>query len=321
MDQVRLGRTGLTVSVAGLGCGGRSRLGMGRTHTAGTFTDAVQLIRAAVQLGVNYFDTAQGYGTETVVGQGIRGHRDSVVLATKISPVVSMHPGVSYINAATLRKRVTESLRNLGCDCIDVLFLHGVMPAEYAYCLDELVPELHRLQDRGYIRFLAISERFSKDLDHAMLRSAMADSCWDVILIGFNLLNPSAREVVIPAASAQDVGITIMYAVRDLLSQPDALRKAMTLAVDSGLVDADTIDLTDPLGFLIYDGGPASIVEAAYRFARHESGGHVVLTGTGRLDHLRDNVRAINQDRIRSAELDRIRAAFAGLRNFSGDSL
>src|SRR6266536_3474490 len=70
MDYTTLGRTGLKVSVAGLGCGGFSQLGLG---TGKSEADAIAIIRAAVDLGVNLFDTAAAYGTEPVLGRALRG--------------------------------------------------------------------------------------------------------------------------------------------------------------------------------------------------------------------------------------------------------
>jgi aryl-alcohol dehydrogenase-like predicted oxidoreductase len=81
MDYVTLGRTGLRVSVAGLGCGGFSRLGLGSGKTE---AEAVAVVRRALELGVTLFDTAAAYGTEGVVGQGLKGvPRDSIVITTK----------------------------------------------------------------------------------------------------------------------------------------------------------------------------------------------------------------------------------------------
>jgi L-galactose dehydrogenase len=69
MDYVNLGRTGLKVSVAGLGCGGFSRLGLG---TGKSRAEAVALVRQALDMGVNLLDTAAVYGTEAVVGEAIK---------------------------------------------------------------------------------------------------------------------------------------------------------------------------------------------------------------------------------------------------------
>ena len=81
MEYTTLGRTGLKVSVAGLGCGGSRRLGLtagqSETHCAG-------IIRQAVDLGVNLIDTAKSYGTESIVGVALKSMaRESVVISTK----------------------------------------------------------------------------------------------------------------------------------------------------------------------------------------------------------------------------------------------
>ena len=84
MDYVKLGRTNLNVSVAGLGCGGNSKLGLWRGKDK---AHAVSLVRRALELGVNFIDTAHSYGTEEAVGEGIKGvTRDDVVISTKYHP-------------------------------------------------------------------------------------------------------------------------------------------------------------------------------------------------------------------------------------------
>src|SRR5262245_8272793 len=81
MQYTTLGKTGLRVSVAGLGCGGNSRIGLG---TGLPEAESVALVQAALDLGVNLLDTAMVYGTEGIVGKAIKGRpRDSVVISTK----------------------------------------------------------------------------------------------------------------------------------------------------------------------------------------------------------------------------------------------
>ena len=80
MDHVRLGRTNLMVSPVGLGCGGNSRLGM-RENKDSSIAEGV--VKRALDLGINYFDTARAYGTEEVVGKTVHGQRSEVVLSTK----------------------------------------------------------------------------------------------------------------------------------------------------------------------------------------------------------------------------------------------
>src|SRR5580658_67630 len=108
MDYTTLGRTGLAVSVAGLGCGGNSRLGL---STGKTEADAVALIRAAIDLGVNLIDTAAAYGTEGVVGQALRGvEREKVVVCTK----VTRQAGEQHFSPQWVVQSLESSLRTLG---------------------------------------------------------------------------------------------------------------------------------------------------------------------------------------------------------------
>ena len=313
MDTVVFGRTGLDVSVVGLGCGGHSRLG----QTSGAAVDdSVLLVRRALDLGITYVDTAQAYRTEEIVGEGVRGRRDEVVISTKVSP--RDRKGV-LLDAEGLRAAVQTSLQKLGTDWIDVYHLHGVGDDEYGECVAELVPELERLRDDGLIRFLAISERFASDAGHSMLQHAVRDDCWDVMMVGFNPLNPSARDRVFPVTRETDVAIEVMFAVRRALSRPDELARVAAELVEQGRIDGADLDLDDPLGFLVHEGGAASVVEAAYRFARHEPGCHVVLTGTGSVDHLEENVRSINGAPLPGADLDRLRTLFGHLDHLSGN--
>jgi L-galactose dehydrogenase len=311
VDTVVLGRTGLDVTVAGLGCGGHSRLG----RSAGkTEDESVDLVRHALDLGINYIDTARNYRTEAIVGRAIAGRRDEVILSTK-APAYT-HRG-KLAKPRDLRKMVHGSLRNLDTDVIDVFHLHGVSDYEYEYCVNELVPELERRQRRGDIRFIAISERFADDTGHSTLQRAVKDGCWDVMMVGFNLLNPSARERVFPATIEHDIGVEVMFAVRRVIGQPDEVRRVVTELEAEGRIDPKALDADDPLRFLVHDGGATSVIDAAYRFARHEPGCHVVLTGTGDLAHLEANVRSIAAGPLPPDDLERLHVVFGHLDHLS----
>jgi L-galactose dehydrogenase len=313
VDTVVFGRTGLRVSVAGLGCGGHSRLGQSYGASA---NDSVRLVRRALDLGINYIDTAHAYGTEQIVGKAVGRRRDGVMISTKVSP--RTRDG-ELLDAAGLRAAVQASLKKLGTDWIDVYHLHGVGDDEYADCVTQLVPELEQLRDEGTIRFVALSERFGSDSGHTMLQRAVADDCWDVMMVGFNPLNPSARDRVFSVTRETDVAIEVMFAVRRVLSRPDELSRIAGELVEQGRIDSAGLDLDDPLGFLVHEGGAASVVDAAYRFSRHEPGCHVVLTGTGSVEHLEENVRSINAPPLPSADLERLRTLFGHLDHLSGN--
>ena len=313
MITIPLGRTNLEVSVAGLGCGGHSRLGMSSGHSE---AHASNIVRHALELGINFIDTARAYGTEAAVGAAINGRRDRVVLSTKALP----RGRGGLLSAAALTQSLEMSLRRLGTDCIDVFHLHGVLRADYPYCRDELVPELLRQRGLGKIRFLGITERFSRDTAHAMLNAALPDDQFDVIMVGFNLLNPAARHRVFPLTLKHDVGTLIMFAVRRALGQPEALAQVLAGLVASGQVKRQVDGkASDALGFVTDHPDVRSLVEAAYRYCRHEPGAHVVLTGTGSIDHLTENVASILAPALPDALLDRLNSIFGAVDSVSGD--
>jgi L-galactose dehydrogenase len=314
MQQVVLGRTGLEVSVAGLGCGGHSRLGQ---STGATQEHSIDLVRRALDLGVTLIDTARVYGTEEIVGRAVEGRRDEVVLSTKVLPERDGRP----ITVEELRTSVELSLRRLRTDRIDLFFVHGLGAEHLDHCREVLVPELVDLRAEGKIRFLAASEAFAADPGHHALRRAFeeGDDWFDVLMVGFNLLNSSARQRVLHHTRAADIGVLVMFAVRRALSDPGQLRSVVEQLVESGDLDATDIDVHDPLGFLTADGAAGSLVEAAYRYARHEPGCHVVLTGTGSVEHLEQNLGWIAGPPLPDHHLERLAATFGSIDSVSGN--
>ncbi len=312
MDRVALGRTGLRVNSAGLGCGGHSRLG----QTAGASTqESVAVVQRALDHGVDFIDTAAAYRTEEIVGKAIAGRRDEFVISTKAGQADRSGP----LAGDALAHYVERSLARLGTDRIDVFHLHGVVLDQYEHCTKELVPALLRLREQGKIRFLGITERFVADPGHRMLEHALRDDCWDVIMVGFSLLNPSARERVFARTRARGVGTLIMFAVRRALSQPDELRRSVASLEEQGAIPRGALERDDPLGFLVGEGGAASVVEAAYRFCRHEPGADVILTGTGNAAHLEENLAALAAPPLSEAALARLREVFGGVDSVSGN--
>ncbi|GAB4455839.1 MAG: aldo/keto reductase [Armatimonadaceae bacterium] len=313
MEYRVLGRTGLNVSVAGMGCGGPSRLGM--RHGA-TEEEAAEVVRAALDAGINFLDTAEAYGTEGAVGKAIRGvARDSVVISTKIPAVDRNGP----VRAADFEARLDACLSRLGTDYVDILHLHGVVSDEYDHAVNELVPTMQRLQEAGKLRFLGITEAFGPDPSHQMMHRALSDGYWDVVMVGFNILNQSARQTVLPTTRNHDIGVLCMFAVRRALADPDKLRGIIEELIERGEVDAENFDRKDPLGFLTVQGAAQTIPDAAYRFCREEPGIHVVLTGTGNKDHLHENIASLNASPLPDAITQQLQEMFAGVDSVSGN--
>jgi aryl-alcohol dehydrogenase-like predicted oxidoreductase len=312
MQRVKLGRTGLNVSAVGLGCGGHSRLGMA---SGGDEAHASRIVAAALDLGLDFIDTARAYGTETAVGNAIRGRRDRVVISTKALP----GGAAGLMSAAELRDSLELSLQRLGTDYVDVFHLHGVLVEQYDHCVDVLLPELVRAQEAGKVRFIGITERFGVDTRHTMLARALPDDHFDVIMVGHNLINPSARHCVFPLTRKHDVGTLIMFAVRRALTNADNVRAVVDQLIDAGAVDAHTVERRDPLAFVTSSPGVKSLVEAAYRFCRHEPGADVILTGTGSVEHLCENVDAILAPPLPDDISARLGEIFGRVDSVSGD--
>lgn len=304
MDFTNLGRTGLKVSIVGLGSGGPSRIG----QEAGLSDEhGVALIRRAVDLGINFFDTAFSYGTEGILGAAMKGvPRDSVILSTKYYS--------QDASAERIVQALDDSLRAIGTDYLDVFHLHGVLPDDYDRTVDVLVPALMRERERGKFRFLGITERTSGDLDHVALTRALADECWDVMMVSFNMMHQAARDHLLPMAKKRQIGTLIMAPARCLVSTPERLAQAITALAEAGTLPAELGKTDDPLGFLIHEGGADSLLDATYRFARHETGADVVLFGTGNLDHLEANVASLLKPPLPEADAARLRALFGHLK-------
>jgi aryl-alcohol dehydrogenase-like predicted oxidoreductase len=307
MEYTTLGRTGLRVSVAGLGCGGFSRLGLGAGKSE---ADAIAIIRGALDLGVNLFDTAAAYDTEPALGRALRGvPREGVVVCTK-APFSVSDPNATPERAVASLDR---SLKDLRTDYIDVYQLHGVAPRAYDHAFQVIAPALLREKEKGKFRHLGITETAPGDPDHEAVRRACRDGVWDVAMVAFHMLHQNARERVFPLTRQYGVGTLLMFAVRNIFSQPGRLAATLRELAADGLVPHRLADDPDPLGFLVHAGdrgsGASSLIDAAYRFVRHEPGVDVVLFGTGDMAHLRTNIASLlkpplpEPDRGRLAEL------------------
>jgi L-galactose dehydrogenase len=311
MKYTTLGRTGLKASVAGLGCGGPSRLGM-RDDAQGE-KHAVALVRQALDLGVNFLDTAESYGTEAVVGKAVAGvARDRVVISTKKALPSARHSDVE----GEVKRGLEQSLKLLGTDYIDVYHLHGVEPKDYDFARERLMPVMQRLREQGKIRFIGVTEGFVQDPSHQMLQQSLREDLWDVVMVGFNLLNSSARGSVFPMTQAKRVGVLNMFAVRRALSQPDRLKGILTDLGRKRVIPGNAGDLID---FMLTESNATTLPEVAYRFCRHERGVDIVLTGTGNPEQLRANVRSILKPPLPKTVLQKLEEVFGNLDHLTGN--
>ncbi len=164
MKARRLGRQGPKVSEIGLGC-----MSMSKVYGQPDEVEAIQTIHRALELGVNFLDTADVYGpftNEKLVGRAIAGRREDVVLATKFGLVRSDEPGYRGVDGspAHVRRACQASLERLGVDYIDLYYLHRVDPKTP---IEETVGAMADLVDEGMVRYLGLSEAAPKTIRRA----------------------------------------------------------------------------------------------------------------------------------------------------------
>ena len=314
MQYTTLGRTGLRVSVAGLGTGGFSRVGL---KTGKSEAEAAQLIQEAVGLGVNFIDTAPAYGTEGVVGLALKTiPRDQVVVATK----ASVQRDGQWWTPQRVVESLDNSLRLLGTDYVDVFNLHGVEARQYDYALETLAPALVEQKQKGKIRHIGITENPIVDFTNEMLKRAVNDPVWEVYMVGFHMMHQGARRNVFPITRAKGIGTLLMFAVRSIFADPPRVAREMRELAQKGLVEKWLGETNDPLGFLVHPGGAANMIEAAYRYARHEPGVDVTLFGTGDVAHLKSNIAALLKPPLPEADQQKLQKLFGQLTGVGLDS-
>ena len=206
MEYRTLGKTGLRVSVIGLGT-------MVHAGHFGPMKDEESLgaIDAALELGINFIDTSDAYGagySETLLGKALKGRRDKVILATKGGNVmVGPNRGKRNFAVDYIDRVMQESLQRLQTDTIDLYQLHN--PTVETIRGDEIWELLERRKKEGKIRHYGVSINSTEEA-LATIEGGHADT----IQIEYNLLDQTPAEKVFPAAQKANVGVIVRVPLR-----------------------------------------------------------------------------------------------------------
>jgi aryl-alcohol dehydrogenase-like predicted oxidoreductase len=155
MEKVTLGKSALKVSRIGLGC-----MGMSEFYGTGDDNESIKTIHRALELGINFLDTADMYGigkNEILVGKAVKGKRDQYVIATKFGNMRGADGSFLGVNGKPdyIRKCCDESLKRLSTDVIDLYYQHRVDPK---VPIEETVGTMSDLVKEGKVRYLGLSE-------------------------------------------------------------------------------------------------------------------------------------------------------------------
>ena len=314
MEYRTLGRTGLKVSLASFGTGGPSQFGQNKGLEQRQQTE---LVRRCLELGVNLFDTHEGYGdSERILGVALRGvPRDSYHLVTKWS----YHSGGgSGRDSAALAESVERSLKRLNTDYVDVMMIHGPLAEEYDSVVKRFVLTLERLVEQGKVRFKGFSTRYIADpaqeiVPHALHRSP---ELWDVVMLKYGILNQIMAKEALPLASDHGIGVLNMASVRIKLPVPALLEELIAEWKDRGYISRDSLPSSDPLGWLVHH-DVDSVVSAAYKFAADHPAVSSVITGTSSLKHLEANIAALEEPRLPEEDSARLKYLFGDIAEYA----
>ena len=330
MQMRDFGRTGMKVSALGFGCGA-----VGGIMVRGDRADQECTVARALDVGVNYFDTAVLYGdgeSEKNLGRILRKLKPAnAIVGTKVRVPPAEFGRIGEAIAASL----DASLARLQLDRVDIFHLHnpitdtgGGSALSAHQVLDDVVPAFERLRQQGKIRFLGISAVGDTNALHHVIDSAAFHSAQIV----YNMLNPSAGEALPANYPAQNyrrlfdrtqakgvgvVGIRVLAggalsgsAERHPIASPapEPIGSAMNY-------DAD-IARARRLSALVSEGFAGSLTEAATRFALSHPAMGTILVGMATPQQFEDALAAVEKGPLPQAALDRLSALRQG---FSGE--
>jgi len=306
----------LRVSTLAFGCGD-----VGGLMVRGTPAERERGVARAIELGINYLDTAPAYGSgesEKNLGQVLRALKPAAIVGTKWRLGAA---DLADVPGAVARS-VEQSLGRLGLERVDLLHLHNLIgrmgderPLGVARVLEAVVPAVRRLQEQGKVRFFGVTASGETGALHRVLTSGAVDTAQVV----FNLLNPTGAYEVPAGFPAQDYDRLLLLAreqgvgtigIRAVAGgalsgqverHPTAIPSVAPIA--SGPDYATDAARARALQPLVAQGHAGSLIEAALRFAITGDAMSTVLIGCSDLAQLDFAAAAVNKGPLSPAAL------------------
>ncbi|MGW5309772.1 aldo/keto reductase [Nocardia thailandica] len=309
MTERQFGHGGPRVFPIGLGC-----MGLSSTYGAAADTQSTTLIEAAIERGVNHFDTADLYGrghNEELVGRALGRFRGTVTIATKFGyRFADDTPGARRFvdsSGAWARDACDASLRRLRTDCIDLFYLHRKDPA----CpIEETVGAMAELVQRGKVRAIGLSEVSPETLRRAHAVHPVAAVQMEYSLFSREVereMLATCRELGVVLVAYAPIGrgwLTGQLAAASALDSIDSRRAHPRFAAPAF---ARNRQLVARLGAVATDLGVTS-TQAALAWLLAQGDDVVPIPGTRHIAHLRENLAAA-EVRLSREQLERLSAA------------
>jgi aryl-alcohol dehydrogenase-like predicted oxidoreductase len=304
MKYKTLGKTGLRVSIVGLGT---------MVH-AGHFgpmkdSESLEAIETALELGVNFIDTSDAYGAgygETLLGNAFKGKRDKIVIATKGGNVmVGPNRGKRIFEPDYISRVMDESLRRLQTDYIDLYQLHN--PTVEVIERGAVWEVLERAKKAGKIRHYGVSINSTEEGT-----AAVKDGRAETIQVEYNLLAQEPAETFFPAAQQANIGVIARVPLKrgiltGKLKQSDEQRfqgEDVRARSFKGEAFAHELAKAEQLKFLVH-GAVQSLGQAAIAFCIAHPAVSVVIPGARNAEQMRENASAADVE-IPAADLEKI---------------
>src|SRR6185437_2802018 len=328
MERQMLGKTGVEVSLLGFGCGA-----VGGLMVGGEPAEQERAVARALELGINYFDTASQYGngrSETNLGRVLKALKPQVYVGTK----VRLPPTPPREIAAAIAASLEDSLERLQLERVDLFQFHNAIVgktegANFAVeeVLGEVVPAFERLRRQGKIGFFGITAVG----ETAALHRVVDARAFDTAQVSYNLLNPSPGGPVPAGFPAQDYGnllahtkaadmgvINIRVLAGGALSGSEErhpLGSPPPAPIGSGETYSTDVGRARRLAPLVAEGHADSLVEASLRYVVAKDAVSTVLVGYSTMEHLEYAAAALAKGPLSAAALARaaqLQHGFAG---------